>query len=267
MRSVDATVLSSNPLYCGLFTAKKAAQDDGEKRLHLQNGEGCYTQHCAAKLDKKTPYIFRHWHFKSMSIYSASLFFSFLSSRFLPFHLLHLFFCHCIWVSRLSFPPPLFLPPCRPLISCFLLSILTQDWCALLRRCLPLKNWQPALLGRDIMFYYTLPILRPFSYSFNAWENKRRTFGLFTFSESQHSVTLNCFRLALLCTEVSVKTYTWRIAASYVTFEIPQDMSVSMNSLSEYGSSLLNVLFYKLKCKCRIWVELAISLKMICPLL
>lgn len=94
-----------------------------------------------------------------MSIYSASLFFSFLSSRFLPFHL----FCsHNIWVSRLSFPPPLFLLLSWPLISCFLLSILTQDWCALLRSCLPLKNWQPTLMSTDITFFYTLPILRPF---------------------------------------------------------------------------------------------------------
>lgn len=169
MRSVDATVLSSNPLYCGLFTANKAAQDDGEKRLHLQNGEGSYTQHRDARLGKKKHAFSGHWHFKSMSIYSASLFFSFLSSHFLPFHLLHLFFCHYIYSIQTLRSSPRFLLPSRPLISCFLLSILTQGWCALLRRCLPLKNWQPTLLGTDITFYYPLPIPRP-SLTHSAYE-------------------------------------------------------------------------------------------------
>lgn len=51
-------------------------------------------------------------------------------------------------VSSLFIPPGLFHLLTWPLISCFLLSILTQDWCALVRRCL-LKNWQSAWLGTD----------------------------------------------------------------------------------------------------------------------
>lgn len=115
----------------------------------------------------------------------------------LLFHLVHLFFHHHTWLSRLSFPPLLFLLLTWPLISCFLLSVLTQDRCALLCRC-PLKNWQSTWLATDIKFYYTLFNPQAFLYSFSTRENDRQALWLFTFSESQYSVTSNYFWLATL---------------------------------------------------------------------
>ena len=131
-------LMSSNPLR--LFTANRAAQDDGGKRLHLLQQN-----------------IFRH---VNTNFWGADTFdicpYTFLCpcSRFPPLHLLHLFFCHYIWVSRLPLSSPALFSSRRLDLSfsCFLLSILTRDWCALLRRCLPLKNWQPTLLGTDITF-------------------------------------------------------------------------------------------------------------------
>lgn len=138
-----------------------------------------------------------------MSIYSASLFFSFLSSRFLPFHL----FCSHIWVSRLYFARPLFLLLSWPLISCFLLSILTQDWSPPPAQLSALEELTANIdeHGHHIFLYISNPAA--FCYSFSAQENDRQALWLFTLSESQCSVTSNRFRLALLHAEVWVKAY------------------------------------------------------------
>lgn len=136
-------------------------------------------------------------------------------------------------VSRLSIPPALFHLLTWPLISCFLLSILTQDWCALVRRCL-LKNWQSAWLGTDFS------VLRPFCTHPAQGKMTDKLFDCLP-SEIRSSLWLQTVSDLLFHTEYWLKPYTWCITASYVTFEICQDMSRSMNSLCEYGSSLLNV--------------------------
>lgn len=98
-------------------------------------------------------------------------------------------------VSRLSIHPVLFLLLTWPLISCFPLSLLTQDWWAILCRC-PLTKWQSAWLSTDFKLYHTLFKPQVFLYSFSKEENDRQAFWLFTFSELQHSVTSDCFWFA-----------------------------------------------------------------------
>lgn len=112
------------PFYCGLFTADKAGHDDGEKRLHLQNSEGHYIVTIKRVCDIFCKGIdsFYFFHFLPLQCVSVQTLLSSLHS-----------FSSCLDLSFL------------------LLSILTQDWCALLCRCLPLKNWQPTLLDNHIL--------------------------------------------------------------------------------------------------------------------
>jgi len=162
---------------------------------------------------------------------------------FCSFTYLLFFFHHYIWVSRLSFPPPLFL--LYVLTSHFLfppVNINTGLMCTPVQMS-ALEGLTAHIVGHSnhILEYAFNP--QAFSYPFGAQENDRQALWLFTFSETQCSVTSNHFWLRLLHAEVWVKFDTWHIAASYVTFEIQQDMSQSMNSVCEYGSSLLFVQF------------------------
>lgn len=174
-----------------------------EKRGYIfRNGRGCHPQHGATKLDRRnllklivralTLKIYVRL-FSNIILLMSVLSLSSLSSSpslFLPLHL-----------SGQTPPSLLFLLLSWPLISCFLLSILTQDWCALCR-CLPLKNWQPTLLGTHIVLYHTLPLLRPFSYSFGTGENDRQALWFFDCLR----ITVLCdFQLELLHTEAWVK--------------------------------------------------------------
>lgn len=95
-----------------------------------------------------------------------------------------------------------------PLISCFLRSILAQDWCVLCR-CLP-SHWQPTLVGTHIIFLSCILILRPFLIHLAHGENDRED------------------------TEFWVKG--GHVAASYMTFE--KTVWLSMNSVFESGSSM-----------------------------
>lgn len=105
---VCATVLSSNPLCLGLFTANKAAQDDGETGLHLQDGEGHHPQHCATKLEQinMRTWLFRADTFSLCPSIQQLYPFHFPSSRFFPFVSSLSLSATSIWVCSLSFPPP-----------------------------------------------------------------------------------------------------------------------------------------------------------------
>ena len=228
----DATVLSSNPLRWGLFTADGADREkrSSERRLLLS------IKLCHRMRQKKS----RH-----------SSIFPFLSSRSLPFH--PLFFRHDVRGSRLSFSSPSLSPPV--LTSHFLfppVNINTRLMCTPRADVCPWRTDSPHCWARTSLFFCTYTSNpEAFSYLFSAPGNDRQALWLFTLSESQRSVTSDRFRL--LKTEVWMKAYTWRIAASYVTFETPRDMSLSMNSLCEYGSSPVNAQFYKPKCKSAVY--------------
>lgn len=99
--------------------------------------------------------------FKSTAI-PFSIFFLSLSS-ILDLSIFSFFFCHRSWVSGLSFPPPLLLLPSWPLIFGFLLSILTQDKCSLLRRFLLLKELTAHIVGHWHCFFLRTSNPRAFS--------------------------------------------------------------------------------------------------------
>lgn len=181
----NCPVLKSPPLrlvYC--------RKDDGENSLHLQNWErapiGIITLQKVGQ--KQMSMLIFADSFKSTAILFSIFFLSFLHPRFIR---LLFFFCHRSWVSGLSFPPPLLLLPSWPLISCFLLSILTQDKCSLLRRFLLLKELTAHIVGHWHCFF---PAYFQSSGLFLTYaEHEEMTderFWSFTFSESSVTSTI-----------------------------------------------------------------------------
>lgn len=141
---------------------RKAAQDNGEKRLHAQTGEGCHPQHRATKLDKKNMNFPGHLNLRpSIPHFSALAFFPFIFSIFsLSLHL-----------SVQTLPPSL--PPVST--SHFLfppVNISTGLMCTPAHMS-ALEQLTAHIVG--------LPNPEAFSYSFSARENDRLWFFYFFF--------------------------------------------------------------------------------------
>lgn len=192
--------------------------------MRLQTGDCCCPRNCATKLSKKITcedVFSRHWQIKSMSSYSASLFFSFLSSLF------HSFFSRDVQASR---PSPTLSPPI--LTSHFLfppVNINTKLMCPPVRMSALEKVSSHIVWRSDPLLFTCNP--EAFSRAFDAHENDGQPLWWFPLPEWKRAVTWNHFWLELLPTEIWVIAFTWRIAASYVRYGKRRDVSLSMNSL------------------------------------